>query len=109
MTAAAGCAALAHNDYYMDNCRVIMENRAYTTRALWDLGFEVLDSDTNFIFARCGSLSGEELNRRLRQKGILVRHFKAERIKDFLRISIGTREQMERFVAAVASILEETK
>lgn len=107
MTAAAGCAALAHNEYYMANCRVIMENRSYTTQALRELGFEVLDSRTNFVFARSNKLSGEELNRRLKEKNILVRRFQKERIRDYLRISIGTREQMERLVQAAAEILED--
>ena len=52
MTAAAGHAALCDNDYYLDNCRTIMENRAYTAEALRDLGFEVLPSLTNFVFAK---------------------------------------------------------
>ena len=107
MTAAAGCAALEYNDYYMDNCRIIMENRSYTTQALRELGFEVLDSKTNFVFARSDRLSGEELSRQLKQKNILVRHFQKERIRDYLRISIGTRQQMERLVCATAEILEE--
>ena len=107
MTAAAGCAALEHNDYYMDKCQVIMENRAYTTKALRALDFEVLDSCTNFVFARCKALSGEELNRKLKEKGILVRRFQKERIKDYLRITIGTKDQMERLVQAVSEILED--
>ena len=107
MTAAAGCAALAHNDYYMANCRVIVENREFTTHALRELGFEVPDSRTNFVFARNGKLRGEELNRRLREKNILVRRFQKERIKDYLRITIGTREDMERLIQATAEILEE--
>ncbi|MBR1455681.1 MAG: histidinol-phosphate transaminase [Oscillospiraceae bacterium] len=106
MTAAAGVAALEENAYYMDNCRAIIANREYTAQALRALGFEVLDSSANFLFARCPGWDGGELYRKLKARGILVRHFDKPRIADFLRISIGTREQMERFIGATAEILE---
>ena len=107
MTAAAGYAALCDNDYYMSNCRIIMENRAFTTTALRDLGFEVLDSMTNFVFAKSDRIGGGELYRRLKERGILVRHFDKDGISDYNRITIGTREQMQALIAAVTSILEE--
>ena len=107
MTAAAGYAALCDNDYYMQNCRTVMENRAYTTEALRALGFEVLDSLTNFVFAKTTKMSGEALYRELKRRGILVRHFGKAEITDYNRITIGTREQMEAFVATVADILTE--
>ena len=107
MTAAAGHAALCDNDYYMDNCRTIMENRAYTTEALRDLGFEVLPSLTNFVFAKTDKMSGEALYLELKRRGILVRHFGKPSITDYNRITIGTREQMEAFISTVKTILEE--
>ena len=107
MTAAAGHAALCDNDYYMDNCRTIMENRAYTTEALRDLGFEVLPSFTNFVFAKTDRMSGEALYLELKRRGILVRHFGKAEITDYNRITIGTREQMEAFISTVKTILEE--
>ena len=107
MTAAAGHAALCDNDYYMDNCRTIMENRAYTTEALRDLGFEVLPSLTNFVFAKTDRMSGEQLYLELKRRGILVRHFGKAEITDYNRITIGTREQMEAFIATVSDILKE--
>ena len=107
MTAAAGYAALCDNDYYIQNCRTVMENRAYTTEALRALGFEVLDSLTNFVFAKTNKMSGEALYRELKRRGILVRHFGKAEITDYNRITIGTREQMEAFVATVADILTE--
>ncbi len=106
MSAAAGIAALAENDYYRDKCRVIMENRTFTTAQLRALGFEVLDSCANFIFARCPGRDGGELYRSLKARGILVRHFDRERISDFLRITIGTREQMECLIRTLKQILE---
>ena len=105
MTAAAGHAALCDNDYYMQNCRTIMENRAYTTEALEALGFEVLPSLTNFVFAKSDRMGGEALYRELKRRGILVRHFTKAGIEDYNRITIGTKEQMEAFIATVSDIL----
>ena len=107
MTAAAGCAALCDNDYYMANCQTIMENRAYTTDALRALGFEVLPSLTNFVFAKTDKMRGEALYLELKRRGILVRHFGKASITDYNRITIGTREQMEAFISTVKTILEE--
>ncbi len=107
MTAAAGVAALRENDYYMENCRTIMENRDYTTGALRALGFEVLDSKANFVFARSEKIGGGELYRALKARGILVRHFDKDGISDYNRITIGTREQMEALIATVTEILQE--
>ena len=107
MTAAAGCAALCDNGYYMENCRTIMENRAYTTEALRALGFEVLPSLANFVFARSEAIGGEALYRELKRRGILVRHFAKEGICEYNRITIGTREQMEALISTVKTILEE--
>lgn len=107
MTAAAGYAALCDNDYYIKNCRVIMENRKWTADQLEALGFRVLPSAANFLFASSPKISGEQLYLRLRERGILVRHFDKPRIKDFNRITIGTAEQMQTLISAVKAILEE--
>ena len=108
MTMAAGRAALADNDYYMQNCRTIMENRTYTTSALRSLGFEVLDSKANFVFAKSDRIGGEALYKALKARGILVRHFSKPLICDYNRITIGTREQMETLIATIADILKDT-
>lgn len=107
MTAAAGLATLEDASYYRQNCLTIMENRRYTAEALVQLGFEVLPSMANFLFARTSRVAGETLYRELKQRGILVRHFNGARISDYNRITIGTREQMDRFLWAVKNILEE--
>ena len=99
--------ALCDNGYYMQNCRTVMENRAYTTEALRDLGFEVLPSLTNFVFAKTDRMSGEALYLELKRRGILVRHFGKAEITDYNRITIGTREQMEAFISTVKPNLEE--
>ena len=107
MTAAAGSAALRDNDYYLKNCRIIVENREFTGKNLQGMGFEVLNSSSNFLFARNRKTDGLALYQGLKERGILVRHFSGERTKDFIRVTIGTREQMEAFLSAVADILNE--
>ncbi len=109
ITLVAGEAAIKENDYYMANCRRIIETREYITAELKKLGFEVIDSKANFIFARSKDIDGGELYRTLKSMGILVRHFSNEKISDFIRITIGAREDMETFVATVKKILEEKK
>ena len=105
MTMAAGTAALRDNAYYMANCETIKENRAYTERELTALGFRVLPSKTNFVFAESDKVDGATLYTELRKRGILVRHFTLERIKNFNRITIGTLEEMKALVSAVKEIL----
>ena len=107
LTAAAGIACLKHDDYNMENCRKIIETRSWSERALKDLGFEMTTSRTNFLFARHPDISGDELYKRLKGRGILIRHFKGQRICDYNRITIGTPEQMEKLVEAIKEILEE--
>ena len=102
-------AALTDNDYYMDNCKKIIATREYTTKALEALGFEVIPSKTNFVFAKSDKIAGGELYIKLKEKGILVRHFNKERISEYNRITIGTREEMEALVATVAEIINEIK
>lgn len=109
MTQGAGVGAILDNSYYMDNCRKIMEIRQYTKENLEKLGFYVLDSKANFLFAKCDKISGENYYKKLKEKGILVRHFTSERIKDFNRITIGTKEQMEVLIETTKSILEDEK
>ena len=109
MTAAAGIAALGDNSYYMDNCRIIEENREYTRSALEEIGFSVLPSKANFLFAESKEISGEELYLRLKERGILVRHFGKEKIKNYNRITVGKREDMETLIAEIREIIEENK
>ena len=109
LTMLAGIAAIKDNDYYMNNCRIIEENREFTANELRKLGFEVLDSKANFIFAKSDEIGGEELYLKLKARGILVRHFTKERIKEYNRITIGTMDEMKAFVSAVADILCEVR
>lgn len=107
MTMMAGYNALCDNDYYMDNCKTIIKNREYTKKSLEALGFSVLDSSANFLFAKSDKIGGEALYLALKKNGILVRHFSKEKIKDFNRITIGTREQMEALISTIEKILKE--
>ncbi len=108
MTMAAGIGALEDEQYFKDNCRRIIENRAWTTEQLRGLGFTVIDSSANFVFAKHPKISGKELYLRLRQKGVLVRHFDAARLTDFNRITIGDKQQMQVLTDSLKQILEET-
>ncbi|MBR5473060.1 MAG: histidinol-phosphate transaminase [Clostridia bacterium] len=107
MTDAAGAAALVDNDYYMTNCQTIIKNREWTVAELEKLGFEVLDSKTNFVFAKSDKIDGEKLYLELKNRGILVRHFTKEIICQYNRITIGTMEQMQKLIETITLILEE--
>ena len=107
MTLAAGEAALAEDDYYMDNCRRIAAIRDKVAGQLEAMGWRVLPSKTNFLFAASLKLGGKAMYQALRQKGVLVRHFDAPRTRDFIRITIGDEAQMERFVNTVKEIEKE--
>ena len=107
MTMAAGVGALEADGYFRVNCQKIMETRDWTTKQLEELGFEVIPSMANFVFAKHPDLAGKDLYLALREKGILVRHFDKPRLKDYNRITIGSREQMQTLVTTISSILEE--
>ena len=101
----AGTAAVESDSYYMDNCKKIIKTREYTTAELIKLGFKVLPSSANFIFAKKDGLNGEEIYKNLRKNGILVRHFTKDKIKDYNRITIGTQKEMEKFIIVISSII----
>ena len=106
MTLAAGLATLKADDACMANCQRIIDTRQATVARLRQMRFEVLPSKANFVFARHSHADGGFLYRQLKARGVLVRHFDSPRIKDFLRITIGTPEQMQTLFEALGSILE---
>ena len=108
MTQAAGIGALEDEEYTRKNCETIKENRAFTTEQLRKLGFKMADSYANFVFAAHPQMSGGTLYSKLKEKGILVRYFDTERLRPYVRITIGTRQEMESILAATRDILEET-
>lgn len=107
MTMAAGIGALTDREYFADNCRAIEQTREWTSDELRALGFTVLDSKANFVFAAHGRISGKELYLKLKQNGILVRHFDSARLTDFNRITIGSMEQMRTLINTIKKILED--
>lgn len=107
MTQRAGIAAAETNSYYMDNCKVIAQNREYTAEKLEELGFTVLPSKANFIFAKSPAIGGTEYYTKLKAEGVLVRHFNKPEIEDFCRITIGTKEQMDILLEKTVKILKE--
>ena len=105
LTLKAGAAAIAQQDYYTENCKKIMETRAYTKEQLEKLGFTVLDSKSNFLFAKKPGVDGGAIYRGLKDRGVLVRHFDKDPIRDYNRITIGTREQMDILLSKLEELL----
>lgn len=105
MTMAAGVAALGELSYFTENCRRIMRTRERCADALRAMGFTVLPSAANFLFAKHERVGGEALYLALRERGILVRHFGAARIRDFNRITVGSDAEMDALLRAVGDIL----
>lgn len=108
MTMAAGVGALEDVAYFRNNCAAIEANRAWTVEALEALGFSVLPSKANFVFATHPKLDGGWLYRTLKARGVLVRHFDKPRLSQHIRITIGSRQQMEALVQTVKKIMEDT-
>ena len=106
LTQIAGVSAIESAKYYEDNCKKIIDTREYTKNELKSLGFQVLDSKANFIFAKHPDLDGEYIYMNLKDRGILVRHFTKERIKDFNRITIGSTDEMEEFINTIKLIVK---
>lgn len=107
MTMAAGLGVLADEAYTQKNCQTIIENRNYLSAELKKLGFTVTPSMANFVFAAHSRLPGKLIYERLRENGILVRHFETPRIASYNRITIGTRADMETLVHVLSKIVEE--
>ena len=103
----AGAVAVEDEPYFQTCTAAVRNNRAWTVRELEELGFTVLPSSANFIFAKSDKLPGGELYRKLKENGILVRWFDADRIRDYVRITIGSLEQMTALVDEIARLLEE--
>ena len=105
MTQAMGLGTLLDGEYTRKCCETVMENRAYLTAELTARGFDVIPSKANFVFARTGKMPGEDVYVKLKEKGVLVRHFNVDRIRDYNRITVGSREQIGALLAALDVIL----
>ena len=104
---AAGIACLEEEEKNKERIRMICEAREWTAARLKEMGFEETESRGNFLFVRHPAFPGSSLRDRLREKGILIRWFGLERIRDWSRISIGRKEDMETMVQAIGQLLEE--
>lgn len=104
-----GAAALtdASKAYYEKMVGEVVKVREDTAEKLTALGATVLSSKANFLFVKLPNVSGGEAYAKLRERGVLVRHFSKARISDYLRISIGTAEDMAALVGAVSEIIKE--
>lgn len=109
MTMMAGLGAFEDEEYTRDNCRQIRDTRAYLTAALRGMGFTVLDSSANFVFAASDRISGKDLYLQLKARNIFIRHFDTPRLAPYNRITVGTVEQVDRLLCAINQILEATK
>lgn len=109
MSMFAAVAALEDEAYFKSCTAEVRAVREYTFEGLKELGFEVLPSLSNFLLARRSGTDGGELYKQLKERGILVRHFGDKRISDFIRVTIGSRGQMQSFLGAVRQILVEAK
>ena len=100
-----GLSVLSDEDYFRKTVARVVSTRERTKKELESLGFETTDSKTNFIFCRHKTVPAAELYERLRQEGIYVRYFNRPRIDNYLRITVGTDEEMERLCQFLGSIL----
>ncbi len=106
LTLKLGEATVEEEAYYRVCCEAVAATREQTAKDLAGLGFEVLPSKANFLFARHPALPGKTLYQELKKRGILVRHFDWPRIDAFNRITIGTPEQMEQLLETIAAMLK---
>ena len=106
ITIAAATEAVKDRDYFAETTAKVIKTREWTKNELAGLGFEFGDSKSNFIFARHPKMSGQALFEKLKAEQVFVRHFsKPERIADYLRISIGTDQQMQKLISILERII----
>ena len=105
LTLLAGKASIENSDYFEEMCSKIISTRNKLTADLEEIGFTILPSSANFIFAKHCEYKGEYLYKALKEKGVLVRHFSGDRISDFMRITIGTDEECNVLVEMLKEIM----
>ena len=109
LTMAAGAAAMRDREYFAECVQGICEQRTETAKQLRKLGFWMTESQTNFLLVSHPKVSGRDYYEKLKARGILVRHFSGKALNSYVRITIGTKEEMERLIKATEAILRETK
>lgn len=105
VTLKAGELALQNQPYFDENCKRIIRTRQVVQTRLRELGFVLTDSKTNFVFAKPPKGDAKQLYLALKENGILVRHFDQPRVCDYLRITIGSEQEMECFLKTVEGLL----
>ena len=103
---AGSTAAINDRTYYLENCNKVIKTREWAKKELEQLGFKVMDSKANFLFVSHKILSGEYVYKTLKDNGVLVRHFNKPRIDDYLRITVGTDEEMKCLVNNLSKIIK---
>ncbi len=109
LSVALGAAALEDEAYFRETVTKVIETREWTKKELKRLGFSFRDSQTNFIFATHEIVPAQTIFDVLREKHIFVRHFGQKRIENYLRISIGTQAEMERFIRETEQIIAQNR
>ena len=104
LTCLAGIAAMEDEAYFQHCVQEIIQTRSWTAQQLKALGWTLTDSKANFLFVQSGKIPGGVIYQTLKERGILVRHFNAPRLENRLRITVGSQNQMERLLAAVARL-----
>ena len=107
LTIQVGKASMEDEPYFTEQVHRIIETREWAKEQLHKLGFDFPDSKANFIFARHKEIAAEDIFAALKQRNIYVRYFKKPRIDNYLRITIGTKEEMEQLMNALQEILQE--
>ncbi len=102
---AGATASIKDKDYFIQTRDKIIDTREKTSRALGQMGFDILPSAANFVFAKPLHHDAETLYKQLKQNGVLVRYFNAPRITDYLRITIGTDEEMAILLEKLSELL----
>ncbi len=106
LTISAGVAALEDNGYFVSTCERIIATRERVKKQLSELGFEFPDSKSNFIFATHKSVKAKDIFTAAKDKNIYLRWWNKPRISDYLRISIGTDEEMDALIAFLRDYLD---
>ena len=104
LTCLAGIAAMEDEEYFQNCTQTVARTREKTAAALKTMGFTLTDSKANFLFAESSRIPGGELYRKLKEKGILVRHFDKPRLENRLRITVGSEQQMEALLTALKEL-----
>ena len=101
----AGVASFEDQGYFEQTCNKVITSREHVTKELLELGFEVIPSSANFVFASHSKHDAAELAGELRKEGVIVRHFSQERIRQYLRITIGTPEENQQLLAVLDKLV----